>query len=71
MISIKYLCPACNEITEISNIEEIKNSQDAYPMACQACGKALSKVELIKFAKLKAEAMIIEALSTLPKKSHK
>lgn len=71
MISIKYLCPTCNGITEISNIENIKNSQEAYPLSCQACGAAFSKTSLVKFAKSKAEEMIIEALATLPKKPNK
>lgn len=67
MISIKYLCPKCKGITEISNIETIKNSQQTFPLACSACGVAFSQAELIKFAKSKAEEMITEALSTLKK----
>lgn len=69
MISINYLCPKCSEITEISNIENIKNSQDTFPLMCHACGVAFSKTELIKFARAKAEEMIVEALATLPKKN--
>ncbi len=68
MISINYLCPKCSGITEISNIENIRNSQDAFPLACHACGTAFSKAELIKFARSRAEEMIVEALSALPQK---
>lgn len=67
MISIEYLCPGCATAIEISHVEKIKNSQDEYPLKCPACDRHISKEQLIKFTRQKAQEMIDEALSQLKK----
>ncbi|MFV0262751.1 MAG: hypothetical protein ACK5JN_09990 [Kluyvera sp.] len=65
VIAIQYLCPKCSVITEITDIEKIKNAEDTYPLTCHGCGMPFSKDALIKFARQKAEEMINEALFQL------
>ena len=65
VISIQYLCPKCAGITEMTNIDKIKNAEDQHPMRCHHCDAPFSKDALIKFARQKAEEMIGEALMQL------
>ena len=69
VIAIQYLCPKCAGVTEITDIEKIKNAEDQYPLTCHACGAPFSKDALIKFARQKAEEMINEALFQLKNSS--
>lgn len=69
MIAIQYFCPECAGMTEITDIEKIKNAEEQYPLTCHACGVPFSKDALIKFARQKAEEMINEALFQLKNSS--
>lgn len=68
MTLIQYSCPKCASITEISDIEKIKNASEEYPLQCHHCGENFSKSALVKCARQKAEEMINVALSQLKKR---
>ncbi|EMW9676296.1 hypothetical protein V5Y59_004722 [Salmonella enterica] len=65
--NINYCCPKCGKLTELSCIENIRNSPDIHPLKCSACGTGFRKEELLAFTKQKAEAMIKQALSKMQK----
>ncbi|WP_442910782.1 ECs_2282 family putative zinc-binding protein [Kluyvera sp. CHPC 1.251] len=69
VILIKYSCPKCNHTTEITDVEKITNSADEYPLCCSGCGQHFSKATLTKFARQRAEEMIMHALSQLKKQT--
>lgn len=65
--NVNYCCPKCGKLTQLSCIENIRNSPDKYPLKCSACGAGFRKEELLAFTKQKAEAMVKRALSKMQK----
>ncbi|MCX9063844.1 hypothetical protein NLN94_23385 [Citrobacter portucalensis] len=66
-VRVNYKCPKCGYLTELPDIESIRNSSVSSPAECKQCGTKFRKEELLRFIRYKAEQLVKAALAKMQK----